>query len=113
MEFAFIISHDQHFRPSDELLAAIAEWIDSQTRAGARLDGRPLAPPNTAYTVRCRNGRVSKKAGPATDSPEQICAYERYRCSSIDEAVKLASEHPMAAEATIEVRPVWEECLRA
>lgn len=112
MEFAFIISHDRDFSPTETLLAAIAEWIDMQTRAGVRIHGRPLAPPDVAYTVRVRDGRISKTAGAAVDLAEQICAYELYCCPSIEEAVELATLHPMAAVATIEVRPVWVERLR-
>lgn len=112
LEFAFIISHDCDFRPTDALLSAISAWIETNTRAGVRLDGRPLAPADSACTVRVRSGRVIKMAGPATASPEQVCAYELYRCRSIDEALELATRHPMAAVATIEVRRVWSERLQ-
>ena len=95
------------------LLAAISECIDTHTGAGARLDGRPLAPPDTAYTVRDRDGRISRGSRHRNGSMEQICAYELCSCQSIEEAVELASRHPMAAVATIEVRPVWGERLRA
>ena len=107
LEFAFIISHGQEFRPTATLLDAMSIWIEVQTRAGVRIDGRPLAPPGFGRTVRVRDGEVSAAIGPPTQADEQVCAYELYRCSSVEHAVDLAGQHPMAAVATIEVRPVW------
>jgi hypothetical protein len=36
-------------------------------------------------------------------------AYELIERPSIEEAIDVASQHPMAKAATIEVRPIWNE----
>jgi hypothetical protein len=113
MEYVFLISHDAAFRPTGALTTDIAEWIQAQHRAGTRIDGRPLAPAATARTVRRGQVVATTEADAATASTERICAWELYDCVSMDEAVALACQHPMAAVATIEVRPVAEERLQA
>src|SRR3546814_1394627 len=45
---------------------------------------------------------------PFSASEEQMCAFELLECESMEQAMDLACEHPMAHAATIEVRPVWE-----
>jgi hypothetical protein len=38
---------------------------------------------------------------------EVICGYDVLECANIDEAVKVAAAHPVAAFGKIEVRPFW------
>ena len=71
--------------------------------------GNPLRPPGDATTVRVREGKVTLKRCPFARSKEKMCAYELIECSSTEEAIEVASQHPMAKVATIEVRPVWSE----
>lgn len=108
MRFLFIISHDDSFRPIPGLLADIGAWVDRQQAAGVRIDGQPLVPAGQAVTVRVRGGRVQASEGPFSEAAEQMCAYELVECPGMDEAVALAASHPMAAAATIEVRPLWD-----
>ena len=109
MLYLLIICHDDSFAPSEGLIAAIQEWGLEMDRRGVRLDGQPLRPPADAVTVRVRGGEPVIGEGPFADTPEQMAAYELLDCADLDEAVGLASTHPMAAAGTIEVRPVWEE----
>lgn len=109
MQFLFIISHDADFAPTDTLIGDIFAWIEQATADGQRISGKPLQPPGTARTVRIRNGKRLLTDGPFSASDEQICAYELVECSSMEDALELAARHPMAAAATIEVRPVWTE----
>ncbi|NTV14836.1 MAG: transcription initiation protein [Desulfobulbaceae bacterium] len=111
MQFLFIISHDDAFTPSETLFADIAAWIADTVKRGIRIHGNPLRPANDAQTVRVRNGKIRITAGPFEDSVEKMCAYELVECASLDEATKIASSHPMAKVATIEVRPVWQELI--
>ena len=109
MLYLLIICHDDSFAPSERLIAAIQEWDLEMDRRGIRLDGRPLRPPADAVTVRVRGGEAAISHGPFAAAAEQMAAYELLDCADLDEAVGLASTHPMAAAGTIEVRPVWEE----
>ena len=107
MQFLFLISHDESFRPTEPLVAAIGDWIQRAEKLGVRMLGKPLCPPSEAMTLAVRDGHTSIKAGPPAPGGEQICAIELVDCSSQEEAVQLAIDHPMASAATIEIRPVW------
>ena len=54
-------------------------------------------------------GRPEITGGPFAATAEQMAAYELLECADLEEAVSLASRHPMATAGAIEVRPVWEE----
>lgn len=108
MQFLLIISHDQSFRPTDQLLADIEAWIERTEGLNIRQIGKPLRPAGEATTIRVRDGHTHVTAGPFSSSTEQMCAFELIECDSEAEAVELATGHPMAQVATIEVRPVWE-----
>ncbi len=109
MQFLLIICHDDDFRPTDTLLADIHAWISEMGGRGIRTYGNPLQPPSEATTVRVRNGKLRRTNGPFSNSKEKMCAYELIECASAEEAVDVASRHPMAKAATIEVRPIWNE----
>jgi hypothetical protein len=109
MQFLFIISHDDAFAPSETLFSDIAAWIEDAEQRGIRINGNSLRPADDAKTVRIRNGKVKIAAEPFADSAEKMCAYELIECASMDEATQIASSHPMAKAATIEVRPIWNE----
>ncbi len=109
MQYLLIISHDDFFTPTETLLQDIGAWIKEMERRGVRVYGNPLRPAGDATTVRVREGKVVLKEGPFADSKEQMCAYELIECSSNEEAIEMASKHPMAKAATIEVRPIWNE----
>jgi len=107
MQFLLIIAHDDAFTPTEELVGQIMSWIKRMTDQGIRIEGRPLRPANEATTLRTRNGKLQRTALTFSDSAEQICAFELIECRDLEHAVEVASQHPMAAAATIEVRPVW------
>ncbi len=71
--------------------------------------GNPLRPPGDATTVRVCEGNVVLTNGPFAKSKEKMCAYELTECASPEEAIDVASQHPMAKAATIEVRSIWNE----
>ena len=109
MQFLLIISHDDFFAPDETLLQNIGAWIKEMECRGLRVYGNPLQPAGDATTVRVRKGKVLLKKGPFANSKEKMCAYELIDCLSNEEAIEMASRHPMAKVATIEVRPIWSE----
>lgn len=113
MRFFFIISHDDSFAPTAELVSAIVSWTRKQKAGGVLLDSNPLQPAGNAVTVRVRQGDVRRTRGPFARSREKMCAYAMIKAASLDAAVEIAASHPMAEAATIEVRPVWEMSVRA
>ena len=108
-QYLLIICHDDSFIPTDELVKEIGAWIKKMKGRGVRVYGNPLQPSSDATTVRVRKGNVLLRNGPFAKSREKMCAYELIKCASQTEALEVASQHPMAKVATIEVRPIWDE----
>ncbi len=113
MLFLLIIAHDEAFAPDDKLFADIHAWIADMDATGVRRGGKPLRPAGDAVTVRLRDGATVCTPGPFSGADEQMCAYDLIECADIVRATRIAASHPMAARASVEVRPVWEDIGRA
>lgn len=84
-----------------------AEWDAAGEANGTLGDGNRLRPAPEAKTVRKRAGEVLVTDGPFTEAREWIAGYGILHCETMDEAVRLASTHPMARFGALEVRQVW------
>jgi hypothetical protein len=109
MQYLLIICHDDDFRPPETLFSDIGAWIKEMENRGVRMYGNPLRPASDGTTLRVRKGKLLRTNGPFANSEEKMCAYELIECRDLEEAVAVASQHPMATAATIEVRPIWNE----
>jgi hypothetical protein len=83
-------------------------WLDDVIARGIRLDGDRLKPTREARTVAVRDGEMLVSDGPFAETKEVICGYDVLECASIEEAVRVAAAHPVAAFGKIEVRPFWK-----
>src|SRR5580692_7402129 len=72
-------------------------WVEEMERRGIRLQGDRLRPVSDATTVSVRGGE------------EQIAGFDIIDCADLDEAIEVASKHPVAGFGKIEVRPFWVE----
>ena len=68
----------------------------------------PLHGPDTATTVRVRDGELLKVDGPFAETVEWLGGYFMLECRDLDQALELAAKHPTAASGAVEVRPIWE-----
>jgi len=109
MQYLLIICHDDSFAPTETLVTEIVAWGKEMEDRGIAKYGNPLRPPSDATTVRVRDGNVVLKDGPFANSKEKMCAYVLIECAGLEEAINVASQHPMAKVATIEVRPIWDD----
>jgi len=83
----------------------VAEMDRRQTRIlGSRLEGL-----ESARTVRRRHGTVVVTDGPFAETKEWIAGFDILECADLDQAIDVASQHPMARFGRIEVRPAWSE----
>jgi hypothetical protein len=89
-----------------EIDASTATWVERMTRDGVDLHGSYLRPVRDATTVRVRGEEVLVTDGPFAETKEQIGGYDLIECADLDEAIAVASRHPVARMGTIEVRPV-------
>lgn len=87
---------------------AIREFREHCRRRGAFVGAEPLHEPQTATTVRVRDGQTLKLDGPFAETTEWLGGYFMLDCRDLDEALELAAECPVAHLGSVEVRPVWE-----
>jgi len=78
--------------------SATESWVAEMDGRGVRLQGEPLRPVSEATTVRVRGGEMLVSDG-----------FDLLECADLDEAIEVASRHPVARIGTIEVRPFWSE----
>jgi hypothetical protein len=88
---------------------AAEAWVEEMGRRGIRLDGHELAPVSDATTISVRGGELLVSDGPFAETKEQIAGFDIIECADLDEAIEVASKHPVAAFGKIEVRPFWVE----
>lgn len=82
-------------------------WVTEMDGRGVRLQGDRLRPISDATTVRLRKKEVLIADGPFAETKEQIAGYDIIECADLDEAIEVASKHPVAKFGVIEVRPFW------
>jgi hypothetical protein len=71
--------------------------------------GLQLAPPETATTVRVRDGKTLTTDGPFVEIKESIGGYLHFEADDLDAAIELAARIPAARMGgAIEVRPIVE-----
>jgi hypothetical protein len=67
-----------------------------------------LHPPDSASTVRVRDGEILFTDGPFAETKEQMGGLTMIECDSPDEARRVAATHPWARHGMIEVRQIQE-----
>jgi hypothetical protein len=77
-------------------------------KAGQCLASEALQPIHTAVTIRVRDGKVSVRDGPFTETKELLAGFYLIDAIDLNEAIQLASQIPPARVGSIEVRPVRE-----
>jgi hypothetical protein len=71
------------------------------------MGGSQLQPSSTATTVRASGSEVLLADGPFAETKEQIVGFDIVECADLDEAIHVASRHPVAqGGGVVEVRPV-------
>jgi hypothetical protein len=83
----------------------VVPWVDEMDGRGVRLAGKPLDGPDTARSVRVRDGETLVSDGPFADTKEFIGGLDLLQCENLDEAIEVASKHPMSWFHSLELRP--------
>jgi hypothetical protein len=76
--------------------------------AGRCIASEALQPVRTATTVRVRDGKVSIRDGPFTETKEVLAGFYLIDAADLNDAIQIASKMPPALVGSIEVRPVRE-----
>ena len=78
-------------------------------RAGKVLMASPLQAPETAVTIRYRDGVRSRTDGPYLETKEFIAGFLVIEAADIDEAVTIATDGPYEGFVNYEIRPLLDE----
>jgi hypothetical protein len=105
VRYLMIVCIDSTVDPADaEGGMDIDAWVAEMDGRGVRLDGRPLDP-SDATTVRVRGGETLISDGPFAETKEFMVGYDMLDCKDLDEAIEVASKHPLARRGAMELRP--------
>jgi hypothetical protein len=107
MRYMLFVATDHDAEPYDPQADNIADWVAKLDATGKRVIGERLRPVEDATTVRRRGGRVLVTSGPFAETREVIAGFDILECASLDEAIAIAAEHPMARFGRLELRPFW------
>jgi hypothetical protein len=108
MRYVMLICVDESVEVSEAEGSAVA-WVEEMDARGVRQLGSRLRPVSDATTVQVRGGEVVLSDGPFAETKEQVGGFDLIECKDLDEAIEVASKHPVARFGKIEVRPLWEE----
>jgi hypothetical protein len=110
MRYMLFVCADPDLQLSDEEEAAlpgeVERWGAALADRGIRLMGHVFEPAENAKTIRRRNADVQVADGPVTAADEPIAGFNLLECDSLEEAVEVSAEHPMAKHGTLELRAI-------
>jgi hypothetical protein len=111
MTYLMLICVPENVQLSPEQSAAMGPateaWVAEME--DVRREGGPLRPVRETAVVRVRDGEMLVSDGPFAETKEQIAGFDILECANLDEALEVASKHPVAKIGTIEVRPFWQQ----
>jgi hypothetical protein len=107
MEYMLFICEDSTAPEYDPAEDNIQEWVADVDSSGRRHHGDRLRPPTDATTVTVRDGQTIVSDGPFAETKDWIAGYDVIEATDLDEAIEIASRHPMARFGQIEIRPTW------
>lgn len=90
----------------DAMMRDCLSHADDLRREGRILDFQQLEGPETARSVRIRDGRLTTTDGPFSETKEVLGGFNLVEAADMEEAVRMAAEFPWASTGCIEVRPV-------
>ena len=97
--------------PSEEILAAMAEYNAEMVKAGVMLSGDGLKPSSQGARVKFTNGKPRVIDGPFAETKELIAGFSIIDVPSLDDAVAWAKRWPafdIEANVELEIRPFYE-----
>jgi hypothetical protein len=110
MKYLMLVCIDPDNVPApDEAAPDVEQWAREMDAKGIRLTGNRTRSASDATTVRVRERQVLLTDGPYAETREQMAGFDILECADLDEAIEVASKHPMAWAGMIELRPFWPD----
>ena len=85
------------------------EFTESIRASGHFVAANRLQPPETAVTVRVRQGSVTTTDGPYAETKELLGGYYIVEARDLNEAIRIAARIPGARYGCVEIRPVADD----
>jgi hypothetical protein len=82
-------------------------YAEALRKAGVFVRGTGLQSPQTATTIRVRDGKRQVQDGPYAETKELLGSVIVIDVPNLDAALEWAARCPVAAWGAVEVRPVW------
>jgi len=114
MKFICLICAEQMMEPLETADAAgyfaeYAAFTEAIKREGHFVSGNRLTPPDTAKTVRVRDGQAHITDGPFAETREMLGGYYLIEAPDLDAALAIAARIPGAQRGCVEVRPIADD----
>lgn len=106
MKYMLLIRPDPSITVSPEQ-ADPDPWDQEMDRRGVAIMRSRLQPSSASTCVRVREGELTVTDGPFAEAKEVFAGFCIIECLDRDEAIRLASEHPVTKFGAIEIRPFW------
>jgi len=106
MKYMLLICPDPSIDVSPEE-ADPEPWGQEMDRRGVTILGSRLRPRSASTSVSVREGELTVTDGPFAEAKEEFAGFDVIECADLDEAIEVASKHPMAKFGTVEIRPFW------
>jgi len=85
---------------------AWSAYCSTLIESGIMVSGAGLQPPETATTVRIRDGKRTVHDGPYAEAKEMLGGFFVVNVPDLDTALEWAARSPSAGSGSVEVRPV-------
>lgn len=82
-------------------------WVGEMDRRRVRITGSRVRPPGDSTSVRIRDEELTITDGPFAEAKEEFAGFDVIECADLDEAIEVASKHPVARFGTVQIRPFW------
>lgn len=105
MRFLLLVCTETIVDPAPEAERDVDRWVATHDASGARVWGDRLEDASMSRVVRVRGAGASVQPGPLHAAHHAIAGLDILECESLDAAVEVALDHPMAQLGVLEVRP--------
>ena len=111
MKYMLLIRPDDDYADGapEEMIRRTEAWVAEAKARGVHREGAALRSPAEGTGVRRRAGKVVTTDGPFAESKEQMGGFDLIECRDLDEAIEIASKHPVAEAGMVEIRAIVDD----